>query len=359
MMDNLFTNFLLFFQKPRQPGLLVDDRSKEVRDKDFDAREIAALPLVEWKELPPESWRKYSVKNQDGSSSCVANTMAKMLEAHERLETGQSRQFSARDVYDRRNIKPNPGMQGYDALDIGKKYGACFESMLPSQNLNETEMNKPVARTVEMTSTAQKYKGAGYVYLPLDIEAVASVLAEGKAVMLFFYFKSNEWTDIPTIKYPDLVRSTALRHSVTATTHTLWNGKKALVIDDSWGQFGQFNGQRLITEEFFNERCYFAGYLLDLNNNWQNIPVKPKHTFTTTLKYGQESADVKALQNILKYEQLFPQNTTSTGLYLQQTAKGVLAFQKKYQVAVLTTLDFLQGKTVGPSTVAQLNLLYS
>ena len=86
---------------------------------------------------------------------------------------------------------------------------------------------------------------------------------------------------------------------------------------------------------------------------------KPKFTFQNVLLYGQSNYSIKILQDILKYENLFPLNITSTGNYLQITAKAVLAWQRKHKVASESELSSLMGKRVGEKTIKALNSIYS
>ena len=110
----------------------------------------------------------------------------------------------------------------------------------------------------------------------------------------------------------------------------------------------------------------FCGSLTSLNfkfNDKSNQTTnKPKYTFTKTLKFSSIyiiNEDVKHLQDILKYEGLFPINIDSTGYYGSITAKAVLAFQLKYKVDSINELNALMGHIVGPKTIAMLNKLYS
>jgi hypothetical protein len=203
--------------------------------------------------------------------------------------------------------------------------------------------------------------------------------------MVWFYFKGDEWTDMPTVKYPELVLNAGdtARHSVTAVDFTLYQGKKALIIEDSWGKLFGLNGQRIISEDFFRARNWFAAYPINFAFDDQTQPqpqpspgpTKPKYTFTKPLVFiawnviknqpadpalnESQKTDVVALQDILKYEGRFPANIASTGYYGAITAKAVDSFQRAHQVAPLSELDALRGRRVGDKTIKVLNDIYS
>lgn len=339
-----------------QSGALLDTRPDAEKEKDYRFEEIvASANPVNWVEKPPASWRRFPIFNQDGSGSCVAQTMAKLMGImYAQKNNGTYVHFSATDIYQRRVNRPQPGMQGIDALNIARQ-GVTLEVLAPSQEMTDFQMDSTLIEPYKRHVGAI-FKIGNYVVLPIkDIETVASVIqTTGKGVMVWFYFNLDEWTDVPQVKYPTLeTLSAAARHSVTAVDFTLWKGEKGLVIEDSWGRFFGWNGQRVITESFFKKRNYFAAY--PINFKFEEGGVKPTYTFNHDLKYGETSADVTALQNILKFEGLFPVNTSSTGFYGSITAKAVLAFQNKYSIPT----DGMEGKVVGPKTRAKLNELYS
>lgn len=347
-------------------GVIEDPRSKEEKEKDYQAIEVATFSPIKWEQKKKEDWTKFPIRDQDGSGTCVAQTGAKLLGIENENEEDKFIEFSARDIYERRGNKPYEGMWGPDALNIISKFGATTEKRLPSQKMSEAEINKAFTRAQEDLDIAQKYRAGGYVELPAgDIDKIADViLNKKKGVMLFIYAKGHdEWTDIPTVIYKNLPRGEAkINHSITAVDAFMYGGEKCLLIEDSWGKFIGLKGQRIITESFLKARNYFAGYILDLSNNWkeEQKPKKPKYTFSSMLKYGSmKNADVKALQDILKYEELFPTQVESTGNYLQITAKAVFNWQVKHNVASMAELNELAGKQVGPKTIKKLNELYS
>ena len=87
-------------------------------------------------------------------------------------------------------------------------------------------------------------------------------------------------------------------------------------------------------------------------------PAKPQYVFKKNLEYGMSDPDIKALQDILKFEGLMPATVPSTGGYFEQTRKAVLSYQKRN--GLITPLQELmyQGKYVYEITRASLNRKY-
>lgn len=348
-----------------QSGALLDTRTEEAKLKDYTFKEIVSAPTpVTWIEKPQSEWRHFPIFNQNGSGSCVAQTLAKLYGILYWLKNQTYVHFSATHIYQRRVNKPQGGMGGVDAFNIAAK-GVTLEELVPSQNMSDTQMD-----AVEIPQYKQDvgaiFKIPNYVQLPEgDIETVASVIqTTGKGVMVWFYFRNDEWTNQPKVLYPDLDRtaSTTARHSVTAVDYTLVGGKKCLIIDDSWGVNYGYQGERVIDEDFFKARNFFAAYPMTFQFYDQPTPfppLKPKYTFTTPLEFGQTSDAVFALQSILKYEGLYPTNVATTGYYGAITATGVLKWQIAHDVAPLAELNPLAGRRVGSKTIVKLNSLYS
>ncbi|QGH73345.1 MAG: papain family cysteine protease [Siphoviridae sp. cttb18] len=342
-------------------GAVIDTRTEEEKAKDKRITElVASLDQVNWVEKPQSAWRKFPIFQQNGSGSCVYQTISKMKGIFYWLKNQVYVHFSATHGYQRRANRPGTGMGAVDAFNIAKQ-GTTLEELVPSQNMNDAQMDSIIIPQYKQ-DVGKVFAVGEPIFLPVqDIEAVASVIQKtGKAVMVWFYFGMNEWNQaVPQIVDPalGLIGAPGL-HSVTAVDFTLYQGKKALIIEDSWGAGVGINGQRVITEDFYKVRNWFAGYFMNFKFEEQTMP-KPIHTFTTELKYGDENYSVKMLQEILKYEGLFPINTTSTGKYYGTTAESVLKFQRKYAVAPESELTMLAGMRVGPKTIAKLNELYS
>ena len=340
------------FHKQRGTGANIDTRPEEERAKDYEFREIvaSASPVV-WTEKSQSSWRKFPIFNQNGSNSCVAQTLAKLLGVMYWLANGVYIHFSATHIYQRRSNSPTPGMGGVDAFNIARK-SVTLEELAPSQNMTDAQMD--AAQIAEYKKkVGEIFKLGNFIILPVrDIETVASVIqTTGKAVMIWFYFKIDEWTTQPTMKYPtlDAVAPDTIRHSITGVDYALVNGKKAIIADDSWGTSYGAAGQRVLDEDFFKERNFFAAYPMNFAFEVPQLD-KPQHTFLIDLEFGQTSDEVKALQDCLRWEGLFPSNAESTGYFGSITKKSVITFQAKYGINPV-------GR-VGPVTRQKLNEIY-
>lgn len=349
-------------------GAVFDTRSQEEKLKDFKFEEIvASANPVDWKEKDWDDIRQFPVFDQNGSGSCVAQTMAKLLGILYWLKNNAYVHFSATHVYQRRSNKPAGGMAGVNAFDIAKE-GVTLEELVPSQKMTDGGMDG-IQIPLYKKQVGEIFKIGNYVQIPVrDIETIASIIqTTKKGVMVWFYFKHDEWKkEVPTVKYPDLdlYGGSTARHSVTATDYLLYKGKKAIVIEDSWGVSTGNNGRRIITEDFFKARNWFAAYPIDFKFEDGTLPSptpspKPKYTFNKDLKFGITDPDVKGLQDVLRYEGTFPKNSASTGYYGAVTSKALYDFQVKHNVASLAELDSLQGRLCGAKTRAKLNQLYS
>lgn len=353
-------NIFNIFKKKPGTGANLDTRSDKEKVRDYKFEEIvAAVNPVNWMEKPQSQWRTFPIFNQDGSGSCVAQTMAKLLGILYWIKNQIYVHFSATHIYQRRANRPNSGMAGVDAFNVARE-GVTLEELVPSQGLTDAQMDGLQIPQYKK-DVGEVFKIGNFVKLPSkDIETIASVIqTTGKAVMVWFYFKIDEWTNQPEIKDPilDMNAPTTARHSVSAVDYFLKNGKKCLLIEDSWGPGYALGGRRIITDDFFKERNWFAAY--PMNFAFDNpAPEKPRYLFTKTIQFGDKDPDVKALQDILKYEGFFPQNADSTGYYGAITSKGVLQFQTKHKVDAQSVLELLAGRTVGPMTIRKLNEIY-
>jgi len=354
-------------------GALLDERTEEEKQRDYKFEEMVTTAApVTWIEKVEAAWRKFPIFDQNGSGSCVAQTMAKLLGVLFWLRYGEYVHFSATHIYQRRaNRHLGAGMAGVDAFKIAQQ-GVTLEVLAPSQQMTDTEMDTfPVEQHAKLVG--EQFRIPNYITITNPtIDTIASIIQQTqKAVMVWFYFSDGltpkEWPKkVPTIEHPDLsiVGPSTSRHSVSAVDFTMYKGKKALVIEDSWGVDSGYSGRRIVTEDFFKARNFFAAYPINFYfaDNSHPVEVKPVHTFSRTLLWSADykiDAEVVKLQDCLKDDGSFPVNIESSGYYGNITAEAVLKFQRKWKVADEAELTELQGRRVGGKTIDKLNALYS
>lgn len=372
-------------------GIVDDPRSRFEQEKDWQKVELvgAGLPAsIKWIakarpaagsqvfDLNDVTWRKFPNRDQDGSSTCVMQTAAKLGGIDNYNEEGEFVVLSAAFGYSYRINKSwgtGEGMTALDTPTILKERGLCLEVQAPSQRLSEAQINeyKPKVSHVEV---ARIFRIKNDVILDWNnIDQIAAAISTGKGVMLWFKADKREWTDVPFLSASPVFD---LSHSVAAVDYILWNGEKAIVIEDSWGDTFGLDGQRIITESFLRSRCFLAKEFVDLKNDFRDEDgftspeftdeKKPLYTFNKNLSFSpvyNVDEDVKALQRILRYEGFFPTHLDGkplevTGYYGAVTARAVRQWQEKHKVASPIEIADLAGRQVGPKSRKLLNDLY-
>jgi len=331
-------------------GLLPDTRTDEQKAKDWKSTEIYATGTIkpQFREVKKGEWKKYQTRNQDGSGSCVANTVAKMLEVKLFLNKGSSVKFSHAPIYIKRSNKPGTGMIGLNALEIATKYSSCPEKDCPSENMNDTQLDA-IILPKNFEDLNNLVVPTNYITCPIDFDYIASMVEKEGCVMIWVNTDYTSWCkDIPTIGG----KKGSVVHSITAVDTVLYNGKEYIVIEDSWGKFGELDGQRLISREFFNDAVWFAGVLLDFKYDVTNDIFKP---FKTIMEFGQTSKEIERLQKLLQARGFFPSEQKCTGYYGSITARAIYLMQVKYSVDTFAELNALKGKRVGNKTLLKIN----
>jgi hypothetical protein len=323
------------------PGLIPDTRSQIDKDKDYVHDEVAPQAVALNWDRGIEGAPTYSIRDQNGSSSCVGQATAKALE----IITGTVQ--SAHPIYRRRNNYPNLGMWLQDAGNIVRHLGTTSEEISPSQKMSELEMNKDIF--VETPIKQAMYITANFK----DIDTIAMAIETQKHCVLTIQSNYAEWdVEKPKVSWSPIT----FGHAICGVYYFKdENGEKCILIDESWGASNI--RRRILTESFIKARGTGALYFIPIVPT--PPPTKPKFTFSSVLEFGQNNFSIKMLQDILKYEGFFPTATTSTGYYGEITRKCVLQWQIKHDVAPMAELNALQGKRVGQKTIAKLNSIYS
>lgn len=349
---------LSVFKSKFNTGVLDDNRPESEKMKDFTAQEVLPVRGINYANLKTEPV-SYKVRNQDGSGSCVAQSCAKMLEV---LDTKSEEAWSATPIYSKRSNKPQGGMIGWNALDIVCKQGSAYESKIPSQYMNDEQMDSfgwfggDLSKDRPSNYYIISDKNTGKV----NFDDLVNAIMTYKTAIIYVNASVSKWNCVPEVHTSD----GTLRHAVACVDVIQFNGIPFVVIEDSWGKFNNptniplKDGQRALSKAFIERHCYFAGGLMNFVYAEEPKPTPSPYEFKTILEFGQTNNDVKLLQDKLKSLGLFPQNIPSTGYFGAITAKAVYAFQIKYNVAPISELDAvkpMKGGRVGSKTLAKLN----
>lgn len=346
---NIFTK--LFSRRIRYNGITPDLRSEEEKSKDWKAEELVSAMAIApiFRTVKEGQWNRYSVRNQNGSGSCVAQTTAKMLEIKRKLVKGDIIKFSASPIYKERSNKPQAGMNSNNALDIAVKHGSCREFDMPSENLSDAQIDA-LAYPKNYEDLNNIAVPTSYVTTPVSFDYVAGIIEREGCAMIWINTDYQSWCkDIPTKGG----RKGEVVHSITGVDAFTFKGVQYILIEDSWGEFGEYHGQRLLTREFFNDAVFYCATFMTFTFDVDNT--KRFAEFFSDMQFGQRNSEIVRLQDFLKSKGHFPVNSVSTGYYGNVTAKAVYDFQVKYAVASMETLNALKGKRVGVATRKKIN----
>ena len=325
-------------------GAIQDPRTSSEIEKDFKAEEIMAFGQVNWTEKPESEWKKFPIFNQSSSGSCVAMTKAKELGILNFLEEKDFAELSPRDIYSRRANFPSAGMWGADANNISIRHGATLEVLMPSMGKNEMSMNISSDRLKSFEAIGRIFRAKSWFSIPLNFDSIASILDKGRGVDVWFRWDVSEWDrEIPRI---DPNSNRREHHAVCAVDRTLHEGKKAIIIEDSWGVNRGIKGRRIVTEDWVS-RMTWSSYFEDTDNLYllnKESSTFPKYVFTRMLRVGSTGVDVAQLQRCLGYLKdsvgyIFPLTQEPTGNYFGITRRAVERFQRMNSLTVNGVVD--------------------
>lgn len=303
---------------------------------------VADSPVFDWnKGFDIRTKVNLSLKDQNGSGSCGGQASSYLTEAVSGTES------SARSIYAKCFV-PGGGSSEQGLMNTIMNIGVSTEKEVTSY-----ENGQPPSEVfMETDYPAQPIvlRGTRPVYVNISFDEMAVAILQNKGIVIGISGQNNgTWLSNSPVA-PNLPPHdhSFWNHWVYAGFAGMVDGKKKIGFKNSWGNVGD-NGWQFLDESW-------TPYIWCAWSMLYQPKGKPKHTFTRQLKYGQSSKDIISLQDVLRYEGLF--NNVSTGYFGLLTAGAVMSFQKKYNVASISDINSLQGKQVGPLTLAKLNQLY-
>lgn len=305
-------------------AVLPDPRPQELKEIDYTHEvHYGGLPVV-WQEKT--DYKLPSQRFQNGSYTCVMQGSASSIE----VLLGKI--FSAAPYQLREG--GGQGMYLQNAGDILYKIGTEFEINIPSQNMNDAQIDAlrlPEIMKVKVTGyrTFSDYK---------NIDAIAEAIQAYGQCNITFGSNHEEWKITPQY----LGTPITFYHNICAIDYCLRNGVKTLVCRDSAGQDSSPAGIRFITQDFLSQRGTGAIYYLGAKF------IEPEPLFTRQMEYGSTGLDVFSLQTLLIKEGCA--NFIPTGFFGNKTGQGVINLQVKYGISPV-------APRVGPKTLLLINRL--
>lgn len=336
-------------------GTPEDKRSKALKDKDYDDREIdfGAVQYLTKKQAD-KSKGIYPDRNQKNSSACVSFAIITAL-----YET-EHEVLSPAYPYTQRKNKPEKGSYYDDIASICVAQGVCKESTLPTpateKKLNEVIISK------EAREEAKKFQQKAFVWVNevKSIDSIVNKLNSGIPVVISIFADGKEWNDeYPVVKNKDLKPQDAwVRHAVLALPYSghTYKGKKYFIIQDS----AKFGGRtfRYVSEDWCNLRVRNGLYFIDLKIEEFSDRLPFKYTWTRNLTVGDTGEDVLRLQQALQWLGYFPQGTNPTGYFGGISRQAVKDYQEANRNWILKPLGLDKPTGVfGEKTRTLLNKL--
>ena len=323
----------------------------DARDYDWTELGSASLPF-DWSkgfDIESKLQTQLVTKDQNGSFSCGGQAFSYLGEVLEAIATGTYEPRSAKFSYSQ-VFYPGGGSTARDNADIAIKQGWPREVILSSYDMgvppSEYFMTRFQDITLPVLQDASLAKGLVYADVSPNIDTVAQAIRDNYGAILLVQGSNNgTWESI----YPKPPIKTEWRHFLYAGKAVMLNGKKYIVVKNSWGNVG-VDGWQWLGEEWFGGAVQQVTTMVFKTE--VVIPPAFRHNFKTNLTFGENNGEVKALQQALYIEKCFPDGVPFTGYFGNITANANLKFQLKYGITPTS------ANNCGPKTRAKLNEIF-
>jgi len=333
---------------------LPDTRSEEQRKSDYKDEEVlppaGAGEVVPFKHKRPTKLGATDF-NQWYVGSCVPHGFLTTLE-YEGIITKKELKSQLR-AYRKRVNYPQEGSIAYDMWDKIRG-GVSPHADFPTKE----KMREAEAAAMKYVAGDPVLKDRFNHFEITDYTRIASYVAAGKAIPIFFYASTNEWSrEYVDVRDSVNIQEAGVRHCVVLIPEGDFTegGVKRFAVHDS-AKFGN-RGLRYISLDFLLKRCYYAGRVEKKN---APVPVEPPvvdRKPDVACGLNEKGDAVLALQRFL-YDQGKLKAEYITGFYGPLTAKAVLWYQlEKWEQMTSTIPELLdlKGEHWGPQSIATIS----
>ncbi len=364
--------------KNEQPFGLGGHKSPE------DYRDIPLAAVFPIPATMPDSFfvdvSKLPVWNQNALGACVGHAGGKYGQKMNQAETAQVANLSPRFLYALGKAADGLADQGtYPRVLVQQwqKYGCATEATVPNDTTLDHEAyvygrnigNMPAQAFDE----AKQYAIKSYAFPGVTAAELQNAILNANGCMLMLAVGQEWWTsksgqgswqaaDILPLRAPAPIVG---YHELYLYGYDHVDGRLRLWIFNSWSKQWGLNGVGYFFYDEYSQFIIESVTAVDLPNDWlEHVHDLPKpgaftHNFQAPLKYGDKGEEVKALQMALYIDGELKVDPSIFGNYLGQTAKAVMAFQSKYNIATPAEIEAIAGKSAGPKTRAVLNQLFN
>jgi hypothetical protein len=265
-----------------------EDKIGEVKlDWDNDYKEIKEI-------------YKFPTKNQMGSSSCVGQTCAHYKEAVEYYLKRCEVEKSAKSIYSQIAL-PNGGAYFRDGMKKITGYGINTEYEVKSYKFDGTTdeifMTDKSWMNDIMTNRAKRFANQSYYSIRThDIDVFAKAIKIGKGCVMGVIGNNNgtwhsKFPKPPTLSTP---QNQYWYHAVAGANYVRINGKKYIIIKNSWGNIGE-NGYQWLGEEWFENqgRFIYSPWVVASKLMFTNNDLKHATAYSIFIKSGESRRQVQ------------------------------------------------------------------
>lgn len=345
-------DFLLkLFFKPKEKGTgWLTDPQDDRAYKHEEVADIGKAAGLVWVEKAPNTWRKFlPIRNQNGSSACVAFATALLLGILNYMREGKFVVLAPKFIYSRGFVPNGGGMYFYNGMSIGAKEGCPLDVLAPSDNITEVQARDNSQEKEGDRQVAKVYglQDEEIVYLPLDFDIIGSVIDLGVPVLAGLRFESGGLSGY----IAKLTQNGFYGHGVALTDRSLVNGEKGLVYQNSWGEDWGIGGLGIVPESQ-KAGVQFAAYYKKFERKvLEGLKPKLKLSANTYLTIGSTGSAVVKAQTMLQMLGYFPAAQECTGNFYGITRQAVRDFQKAKNLTV--------DGVVSGATISELNKLFA
>ena len=206
-------------------GSLVDTRSPFEKNGELHHTHLTGVTApYQFKTIPQTQWKHYTQRNQDGNSGCTSYSSSTIYEANTGLVV------SARPPYANRPNKPQEGAIPAVMADLWIHPGTTSESLCPSDNLTESQINVPFTGTLP-------YEIQNKIIINVkDINELAESIDTYKAIAIDIAISWPEWTN--SKGSPKYIPGSIVvgGHQMAGIQPMIYNGKSGIMCQQSWGK---------------------------------------------------------------------------------------------------------------------------